>query len=385
MTKEELQFLIDNPVIENRSLEYKKDLKIIRDAEKREFLADISSFANSIGGKIYFGIAEDRSTGKPKELTGIDIDNVDQFIQKLENMISTGIEPRIVGIEIDYCEITQGKYILLANIPKSWLSPHRVTFINDGHFYLRTTSGKHKLDVSELRVAFNIADATTKKIKTFREERIGNIIAGEAPLELTDNKSYVLLHMVPFNSLTIGTLYDINPSRYDKLIPMYIINGWNTSFNYDGYIAFGADKLGKCYSYTQLFKNGIIEALEADFLKEDDTGRYLYPNSFESEILRSLRNYLLVQKAIEVQLPIFIFLTLIGCKDFTLFTEEFPRKRHIMKFHKNILFLPEVLVEDYNAIPQKFFRPVLDSIWNACGYYECPNYDDDDKYMFTRI
>jgi len=122
MTIEELQVLINNSVIENRSLEYKKDLKIGRDAEKREFLADISSFANSIGGKIYFGISEDRSSGRPKELIGIDIDNVDQLLQKLDNIIKTGIEPRIIGIEFEHVEISKVKISYRLTSPKVGLA-----------------------------------------------------------------------------------------------------------------------------------------------------------------------------------------------------------------------------------------------------------------------
>ena len=301
----------------------------------------------------------------------------------MDNIIKTGIEPRIVGVEYEPIEIAQNKHILVANIPKSWISPHRVIFNNHGHFYIRTTSGKHKLDVAELRVAFNITDTATQKIKNFREERLGNIISGQTPFEMITNKSYLLLHMVPLNSLTVGTLYDINPSQYDKLIPMYA-SSWDTSFNFDGYIAFSRDSNRQVYSYTQLFKNGIIESLYADFLREGEKDRFLNPNSFEPEILRSLNKYLTVQKATGVQLPIFIFLTFIGCKDFTIYTERVRFDRHILKFHRDILYLPEVLVESFNTEPHEFIRPILDSIWNSCGYNCCPNYDDDGNYVLSR-
>lgn len=44
----DLQMLIDNEVGEGKSLEYKSELNIGSGDERKEFLADISSFANSI-------------------------------------------------------------------------------------------------------------------------------------------------------------------------------------------------------------------------------------------------------------------------------------------------------------------------------------------------
>ena len=46
ITQGDLQNLVDNKVLENRQIEYKRELSISNDAEKKEFLCDISSFAN---------------------------------------------------------------------------------------------------------------------------------------------------------------------------------------------------------------------------------------------------------------------------------------------------------------------------------------------------
>ena len=56
---EDIESLIENSVCENKNLDYKRELHIDTDSDKKEFLADISSFANSNGGDIIFGIEED--------------------------------------------------------------------------------------------------------------------------------------------------------------------------------------------------------------------------------------------------------------------------------------------------------------------------------------
>ena len=50
ITEIDLKSLIDNSVIERKTLDYKAALPGNSESDKKEFLADISSFANSIGG-----------------------------------------------------------------------------------------------------------------------------------------------------------------------------------------------------------------------------------------------------------------------------------------------------------------------------------------------
>ena len=82
ITEKDLQDLIDNSVVERKTLEYKQSLPGNSDSEKKEFLNDISSFANTSGGDLIYGIIEDRDTGIPKTLEGLEIQNVDQEINR---------------------------------------------------------------------------------------------------------------------------------------------------------------------------------------------------------------------------------------------------------------------------------------------------------------
>ena len=51
-----IETLITDKIEESRTLEYKEELPIGTDNEKKEFLADVSSFANALGGDIIYGI-----------------------------------------------------------------------------------------------------------------------------------------------------------------------------------------------------------------------------------------------------------------------------------------------------------------------------------------
>lgn len=92
ITAQDILALVENKVPESRILDYKEDIPANRNDEwKREFLCDITSFANSAGGDLLYGIAEVRDpnnqpTGIPDQANGIDIANHDNLILALENL-----------------------------------------------------------------------------------------------------------------------------------------------------------------------------------------------------------------------------------------------------------------------------------------------------------
>jgi predicted HTH transcriptional regulator len=118
--------LLDNQVPEGKSLEYKQTLPAASDSDRKEFLADASSFANAAGGHLIYGIAE--SSGVPTELCGLDIGDPDAEIRRLESMIQDGIAPRIPSISTRAIPLASSRIVIIIQIPRSFASPHMVTF-----------------------------------------------------------------------------------------------------------------------------------------------------------------------------------------------------------------------------------------------------------------
>jgi predicted HTH transcriptional regulator len=65
----DLQALVDNQVAESKTIEYKESLPGNADGDKKEFLADVSSFANASGGDLIYGMRE--QSGVPIALNGL--------------------------------------------------------------------------------------------------------------------------------------------------------------------------------------------------------------------------------------------------------------------------------------------------------------------------
>ena len=100
ITAEHVASLVDNKVSERKVLEYKERLPEAADGAKKEFLGDVTSFANSSGGDIIYGIRDQRDsngkpTGIPEEVVGLSGINVSAEIARLESVMRDGIRPRM--------------------------------------------------------------------------------------------------------------------------------------------------------------------------------------------------------------------------------------------------------------------------------------------------
>lgn len=378
ITEKNLQSLIDNAVSERKTIEYKQTLQVSSDSEKKEFLADVSSFANASGGDLIFGISTEEEI--PKALIGIDITNAD--ITKLDSITRDGIEPRLPSVAIQPVPLSNSKNVLIIRITKSWLSPHRVIYRGHDKFYARSTNGKYSLDVSELRIAFTLSEALTEKIRRFREDRISKINADETPVSF-EGKAKIVLHLIPLISFNPAQRYEIEKIKAeDSRMPPIYSHGWNTRYNIDGLITYSGSATEKSHTYTQLYRNGIIEAVEGFLLSLRDNDKLLIPSvAYEQELRQSLHTYLKIMQNLKVELPIILFLTLLNIKGYYMAVDEwrYPFVEH-HPIDRDILLLPEIVIEDYNDNPDKILKPCFDAVWNACGFPKSFNYDDEGKW-----
>ena len=381
----DLEYLIDNEIIETKKLEYKRDLPGNSDSEKKEFLADISSFANASGGDIIYGIEEDRTTGKPVgPLEGLGISNVDEAKQRLNNIILNGLEPQLPSYSytIKPIHLTNSKYVIMIRILRSWLNPHRISFKTSSKFYSRNSSGKYLIDVQELRAAFILSESITEKIKNFVEKRLSMIISNESHIQF-NNQEILILHLIPLEAFRLGQVYKINniTQKSYALMPMHS-SGWNSRYNIDGYLTINVIKSKTPFekTYVQLYRNGIIEAAE-DYVfqqyKEKDTISIIPISDIESELMQKIPLYLENLKEIEADPPVYISINIFGVKGFghpPYIKNTYPVDRD----HLNPL---NVLIESYNEDLGNLLKPTFDSLWNACGISKSPNYDNNGNWV----
>src|SRR5947208_16448298 len=93
ITEADLLSLISNGGMEGKTIEFKRELPGGQDADKKEFLADVSSFANTSGGDLVFGVRAVQ--GVATELVGLANGDLDKELQRLDALIADGLDPRI--------------------------------------------------------------------------------------------------------------------------------------------------------------------------------------------------------------------------------------------------------------------------------------------------
>jgi len=202
-----LNGLIATAVGESKYIEYKRELPGRTDGDKKEFLFDVSSFANADGGDILYGV--EAPNGVPTSLVGLEKTEVDAQTLRCEQQVQAGIDPRIPGLRFHPIDLASGRCVLMARIPKTWAGPHMVTFQNTNKFYSRNSAGKYLLDVNELRSAFLAGASLGEKIRAFRLDRVHTILNGDLSIELPSNPKTVL-HVLPAISFRPGFQVDLH-------------------------------------------------------------------------------------------------------------------------------------------------------------------------------
>lgn len=379
IAESDLQTLISNGVREGRTIEYKRDLPGNADADKREFLADVSSFTNTAGGDLIYGVEEDQGT--PTRVVGLTLADPDLEIRRLESVIADGLEPRIrYSLRLVPCS---GRSVPIIRTDKSWIGPHRVILRGHDKFYGRNASGKYPLDVTELRAAFTLASGVTDKIRAFRTDRIIDLANNVTPLPFVEGAK-LILHVLPVDAFAGQPRFDVAQfagSRVE-LQPMSAM-AWDVRINLEGVIGFattGGDR-PLVRSYIQLYRNGIIEAVNGTLLNAEHGGRRIIPSiTYEQRPLQHLPLWFALLRNMGVVPPVVVALTLTGVKGLVMGRDAFWLDE-AYPIAQDTLILPETWLEDLSTPAEKILKPMFDLVWNACGYARSANFDGEEKWI----
>ena len=386
ITKADIDLLVDNKVSEIKTLEYKQELPGRQDKDKKEFLADISSFANASGGDVIYGIKEavdenGKKTGEPEAVVPLKGVNADEAKLWIEDLVRTGIEPRI-GIQVKgisgYGDDGKG-FVILVRIAQSFASPHMVKLGKSSRFYCRNSAGKYQLDVQEIRNAFLATDSQAERIRSFLQDRLAKIMADETPLRLSTHHRLVL-HIVPLSSFLNRKRLDL--SDEDKLLHFHPIlaGSVNYRYNLDGFLAYKAHRdRGTSESYCQVFFDGSVEAVYANVLRTEggntpEMGQTaLIPSkACEASVVSAIKGYFGGYKTLGIEAPVVVSMTLLGCKGAYMLTDFFSSDSH--PIDRDCVQLPEVTADSLGAEIPTVMKPIFDAVGNACGLPGSPNY-----------
>jgi len=390
ITKQDIDNLVANAVREGRTIEYKESGPGISDGDKKEFLADVSSFANASGGDILYGVpanrdADNRPTGLPDSPTGLTV-NADEEKLRVESLLRDGIQPRIPAVRVEAVSGYPNGPVMVVRVAKSWAAPHMVVFKSSSRFFSRNSAGKYPMDVTEIRWAFGSSETLPEKIRAFRDGRLAKIIAGDTPVAMMA-RNLVVLHILPVMAFVAADKIDVTRVDASQLPPLYLPNraahGWDKRLNLDGLLTYTRSSEATCLYYTLLFRSGAIEAVDIVTLYAEAGAQKTVSLDYEPTITFILPKYLDLLRQLAVTPPVFLFLTMIGVKGYTMPVEarKFAPNDVI---DRDILSLPEVVVDDFSRSPEVIMKPIFDAVWQSAGFRGSWNYDNQGKWAPRR-
>lgn len=362
--------LVTNGVAEGIALEFKAEPYGSKDDDKKEFLKDISALANTAGGLLLIGVRE--SDGIATAVEAIPTPIIDDLILRFEESYRTGIEPTLHGVKMRAVPVRNGA-VLAIQVPKSAYPPHRVTFRGTNKYYLRHSKGIYEASYSELKNMFlQTADASDKAID-FHWSRIRKIEAGQSAIDVAGPKEQLIVHILPLGSANYPYAIDFKYTFQldQQLRPMGDYMGYSPRMNVDGFaITTGGDQI---YSYTQVFRNGSLEALQAGYIHPINGLPGIHARGIAKTLLESVPRLITAQRSLGVTPPLYVAVTLKGCLGASVICGDNTYSFHAPPILRTPdLSLPICVIEDYGTTEdyQSAIKPALDALWNAGGYTE---------------
>jgi hypothetical protein len=375
VSEADLQRLIADGVRESRDIDFKRDaIGDDRDA-KREFLRDVTSFANTAGGHLIIGMAE--VAGVADALFGLAARPPDDEKLRLENVIRDGVEPRLVGVRIHEVVLAGGGYALIIKIPASWNPPHRVAFGGTNRFYARNSAGAYELSVEQLRAAFLGGAELERRLEDFRVTRLARLETGQGGVGIA-GRGKLVVQAVPLANQ--GEPFDLSLAerQLGNFLPPRA-RSINCRYNLDGFLLHGATADGDPpTSYTQLFRNGGVEIVVGGYLWLENTGAkqrlFCAGQSLNSELVESIETAITGSYLLGATPPVAVMVSFLDGADSILSMDERRLSLHDKVLDRNALLFEPLVIQEGQLQQgwQKVLRPVFDSLWNAFGYSRCP-------------
>lgn len=383
IVENDLKELVEGQVPEGLRLDFKLIAYGKADPDKREFLKDFSALANSHGGHLVLGVEE--NGGVATNIVGLANVDPDAEILRMEQISRSGLEPSVSGVRMKAVLLESGRHVIIIRIPKSWNPPHRVIAQGVNRFYARHSAGVHEPSVEELRTLFVQSASALEQARRFRAERLQFIRTGPPKLRPLVGKGRLFLHIIPVAAFS-GMIHldvEVVNNRGDMFRPIGSY-GWNPRFNYYGFInERGGDEN---HGYTQIFRNGILEATKAEIVQEFDGRRCISGMSLETDIFQALSTYIIGLRDIGVPPPLIIMFTFDGVLGANYVVYDHFSRGYGPPLPEDFLTLPECVLENYGTEVDhhRAVRPAFDALWNAIGYARSFFFDDEGRWIGRR-
>lgn len=374
----DIQRLIDLEIPEDKFIEYKEQLHLEKKEERKEFLYDITSFANALGGEIIYGIEEERDkdgkpTGIPKKIKGIEIENLDKLKLLLVDLLRERVDGKLAGISHKFIKLNEGnKYALVFRIPMSLKAPHMAA----NKFYTRAENRKALMDVREIRMAFDRTTGLKERAEKFIDDRMEQV-KSKVILSAKSKGGYIVGHFVPLirEEYQLDIIDQKVIDRLREVRLTFYSDGSNSKFTYEGFkIYAGVDDWEG--EYTLFFRDSAIEFYYEGILKKIEDGEVIFPREVDEYLIKYFDRIRKLYEDKIFNLPFIYSLSLLNIAGAKMrpYNTIFQRDKDEIK-EDSLHF--KLFVDDLSKDSATILKPLFDMVSNSFGLARSFNYTED--------
>jgi hypothetical protein len=373
---EDIDGLLRNRVREDRTTEYKSKISLDPD----RLMKAVSSFANSIGGDLIFGIqAQD---GIPISISGLDPLSIDKEMLRVTQLARTVLQPPLALRDVDFkvVDSTDGRSVLVLRIPQSWARPHQMK--SNGIFYARSAVGSYFLDVSELRQAFEMSESLPERINKFIDQQITKISKGVTPIRMVGSAPEavprVIFHLIPISAFLANLRIHIGlrAAELETLAPAYsyslsgISPNYRHRMNLEGWVNFLSDSNKLIEAYTQIHRNGIVEVVIVPDLDSRTNAPPSVDSGYEVLLALAFPDYLIKLAALGIGAPFVLGLSLVNVRKW--YFKARTRNLSEYPFDQDIVSVPPLTIEEPGFDTDAALLDLFNIVWQSVGHERSP-------------
>lgn len=232
ITLDDIEALVRFQRSESRTLDFKEAFPSGGHKGVRDFLADVTAFANTDGGDIIIGVREDKN-GVAAEVVGIDPNGLDQELRRIDDQLRSLVDPSVPSFKVRELQQPDGNSVLVMRVGASLIAPHRVAYDKSSRFYRRANRSNFEMNTAEIRQAFAASRDYPDRIRDLHQKAVAAIQGSDMPTRIVAGPTLIVT-VAPLSVLREAR--DIRVTRDYAVLPPHTISSIRNVVGLEGLI-----------------------------------------------------------------------------------------------------------------------------------------------------